>query len=188
MRIALINNGTNEPRSLLNLLTGNDVTEFSLEDAGSAFCGKYDLFVLSGSSRFPIMYNLDVLEPELALIRNCSTPLLGICFGAELLAVAYGGTLKDTGVKRKGLERVHTTVDHPLFGSMRAFDAFVAHRWIIDTIPDTLEILAHSETGPEIIRHRTKPQYGFQFHPERLPDETCGDELFASLIDHLGLR
>ncbi len=124
--------------------------------------------VLSGSSRFPITYNLEVLAPELRLIRECPSPLLGICFGAELIAVAYGGTLRDTGHKEKGIYDISVLVDDPLFLGKQSFRAYEAHRWTIDHITDDLELLASSAIGPEIIRHRTKPQYGFQFHPEKM--------------------
>lgn len=185
MRVALINNGTVEPERLRALLEGHLITEYSLEKASDALCGTFDLVILSGSSRFPIAYNLEVLSPELKLIRECSSPLLGICFGAELLAVAYGGTLRDTEHKEKGIYTITALVDDPLFQGRSSFEAYEAHRWVIDAVPNELELLASSLVGPEIIRHRNKAQYGFQFHPEKMCDETYGDELFRSLISLL---
>lgn len=186
MKVALINNGTNEPEKLLALLAGHEVTEYPLEQASDALCAAFDLVILSGSSRLPIAYNLDVLAPELKLIRECTSPLLGICFGAELLAVAYGGTLRDTEHKEKGIYTITALSNDPLFQGRDSFDAYEAHRWVIDTIPTELELLASSDMGPEIVRHRTKPQYGFQFHPEKMCDETYGDELFRSFLERVG--
>lgn len=40
-----------------------------------------------------------------------------------------------------------------------------------------------SKDGVEIIKHKQKIIYGFQFHPEMFPDQTQGDELFANLIN-----
>lgn len=187
MNVALINNGTKEPEKLLALLANDTVDQYPLERASEALCGTYDLVILSGSSRFPILYNLEVLQPELKLIRECTSPLLGICFGAELLAVAYGGTLRDTEHKQKGIYEITAVSKDPLFLARETFEVYEAHRWVIDTVPAQLELLASSQMGPEIIRHRTKPQYGFQFHPEKMCDETYGDELFASLLKQLGL-
>jgi GMP synthase (glutamine-hydrolysing) len=188
MHVALINNGTKEPEKLLALLTNDTVDQFPLERADEALCGTYDLVILSGSSRFPILYNLEILEAELKLIRECPSPLLGICFGAELLAVAYGGTLRDTEHKEKGIYEITAVIKDPLFLDREAFNVYEAHRWVIDEIPAELELLASSCMGPEIIRHRTKSQYGFQFHPEKMCDETYGDELFASLLKKLCLK
>ncbi|MDQ1299347.1 MAG: hypothetical protein QG636_15 [Patescibacteria group bacterium] len=187
MNVALINNGTREPEKLLALLANDTVDQFPLEQTNKALCETYDLVILSGSSRFPILYNLEVLEPEIKLIRECPSPLLGICFGAELLAVAYGGTLRDTKHKEKGIYEITAVSKDPLFLDREVFEVYEAHRWVIDTIPAEIELLASSCMGPEIIRHRTKPQYGFQFHPEKMRDETYGDELFASLLKQLGL-
>lgn len=188
MRVALVNNATNEPEKLLSLLADYEVTTFEMAEAEEILKGSFDLIVLSGSSAFPIMYNLDKVAPELRLIRETTTPLLGICFGAELIALAYGGTLRDLGTKISGVCPITATTDDPLFLGATHFDVYEGHRWVIDHIPDEIEVLATSPSGPEVIRHRTKPQYGFQFHPEKMLDETFGDELFHSLLDRLCLK
>ena len=187
MRVAIINNGTKEPEKLRTLLASHEITEFQLEEAADALSAPFDLIVLSGSSRFPIAYNLDAVTEELELIRKTGTPLLGICFGAELLAVAYGSTLIDTGHKATGIYNIDVTTADPLFEGRSSFDAYEAHRWSIGALPEELEELAHSPLGPEVIRHKTKPQYGFQFHPEKMCDETYGDELFRSFLTQVGL-
>jgi len=187
MRVALVNNGTKNSEKLHALLNRYEVVDYSIDDADQILSKQFDLIVLSGSSRFPIAYNLDQLTNELRLITETTVPLLGICFGAELLTVAYGGTLKDTGHTTKGILTVSAKAQASLFNGQEAFDVYEAHRWIIDTVPEELEVLACSETGPEIIRHKTKSQYGFQFHPEKMCDETYGDELFFALLTALGL-
>jgi carbamoylphosphate synthase small subunit len=42
--------------------------------------------------------------------------------------------------------------------------------------------LANSIEGIEIIKHKDKPIYGFQFHPEMFPNLSDGDELFANIV------
>lgn len=185
MRIAIVNNGTKEPEKLLALTADHEVATYGFERAGDVLRGNYDVVLLSGSSHMSVMNNLDRLSPELDLIRSCTAPLLGVCFGAELLAVAYGGSLRDTGHKEKGIFTVSILVDDPLFQGRTSFEAYEAHRWVVDTVPQELEVLASSDMGPEILRHRTKPQYGFQFHPEKMCDETYGDELFRSLLSRI---
>ncbi|MES2225426.1 MAG: gamma-glutamyl-gamma-aminobutyrate hydrolase family protein [Patescibacteria group bacterium] len=187
MNVAIINNGTKEPEKLLALLAGDIIEMFAPERVADALAGPHDLVVLSGSSHMSVMHNLDTLAPELALIRECTSPLLGICFGAELLTVAYSGTLRDSGHKEKGIYEIFVEGDAPLFAGRSAFEAYEGHRWAIDAVPPELEVLAFSAMGPEVIRHRTKPQYGFQFHPEKMCDLTYGDELFRSFLKEVGL-
>lgn len=183
MRVALVNNGTKEPQKLLELLSGNEVSVYETGRAAEALDGEWDLIVLSGSSRLSVLYNLDTLTPEINLVRQTSAPLIGVCFGAEVLAVAYDGSLLDKGHKEKGIYSVSAVVDDPIFAGEESFKVYGAHRWCIDRVPDELEVLASSAMGPEIVRHRTRPQYGFQFHPEKMCDETYGDELFRRVVD-----
>lgn len=182
MRIALVENGTKEARKLLELLAGNDVSRFALEDASRALESSFDLIVLSGSSRFPVAYNLESLTSELTLIRNSTVPVLGICFGCELITMAFGGTLKDLGVKEHGIRTICATRDSDFLNAGSCVEVYEGHRWSIDSVPAELEVLAESTTGPEIIRHCSRPITGFQFHPEKMVNETFGDELFKSLI------
>lgn len=185
MRIALVNNGTKEPDLLYDLLAGNEIATYASEDALGVLAASHDLIVLSGSSRYPIVYHLDDLSAELEMIRTTRTALIGICYGAELLTVAYGGTLRDTGHKDKGIYTVSPVIDDPIFGGKSAFDVYEAHRWIIDRLSSDLEVLAASTAGPEVIRHTTRPHYGFQFHPEKMCDQTYGDELFRSVLSRI---
>jgi anthranilate/para-aminobenzoate synthase component II len=57
---------------------------------------------------------------------------------------------------------------------------YEAHRWFIAKLSDVLITEAISECGPEIIRHQTLPQVGFQFHTEKFVYSTDGDELFQA--------
>lgn len=179
MRVALIENGTSEPFKLLEILKEHEVSVITLEDSLKALDHDFDLIILSGSSRFPIAYNLDILAPEIRLVRESSVPLLGICFGCELIAVAFGGTLRDLGEKQKGISTITVTDSKELFCGIETFEVYEGHRWAIDQLPETFKTLALSSFGPEIVKHRTRPIYGFQFHPEKMLRETDGDELFG---------
>lgn len=188
MSVALVDNGTNEPHYLLSMLRGYDVEVFPLEEADHVLTKKFDFVVLSGSSRFPIMYNLDVLAGELRLIRECTAPLLGICFGAELINVAFGGSLRDTGSKRHGLYELNTTeAGADRLGAHTTWKAYEAHRWVIDQVAQSLLVLAESASGPEIIVHESRPIYGFQFHPEKALSETDGEALFTVFLKDANL-
>lgn len=185
MRITLINNGTKEPEKLYALLKDHEVTTLTLEDSLQALSIPAELIVLSGSSRFPIAYHPHEVSAEIELIRTTATPLIGICYGAELLAVAHGGTLRDMGEKTKGIVTVNVVADPDLFSGRSSFDAYEAHRWSIDTVPEALVTLAKSDTGPEVLMRRDGLQYGLQFHPEKFCDQTFGDEIFNSLLARL---
>ena len=65
-------------------------------------------------------------------------------------------------------------------GIVRVFES---HRWVVDKLPETFDVLALSNDGPEIIKHKNLPLYGFQFHPENFVEESEGDELFLKILN-----
>ena len=184
MHIAIVNNAATKPDSLLRLLGKNTSQVFGYAESHLVEPAHFDLLILTGSSQFPIVYNREKLQAEIALIQRSNILTLGICYGCELIAVAFGSTLKDRGAfsQERAPFKIEVTSDNPIFLGHRDFMAYDAHRWTIDTLSSEIEVLARSTHGPEIIRHKNLPIYGFQFHPEKLPDETFGDELFAALV------
>ena len=187
MKVALINNGSHSPEKLLVLLRGHEVTVLDPKNAQGV--EGYDLVILSGSSRFPITENEWLLLPEIDLIKTTTAPIIGICYGCELIARAFGGSLVDHGEesKERDLVRIDVVSDDPMFGGRMAFDAYDSHRWVIASLPPGLRVLARSEHGPEVIRHTERLIFGFQFHPEKMVDESYGDEVFLTLLKSLTL-
>ncbi len=183
MRVAIVNNSGIPLENILNLIQ-SDAEVFGWQSVSLLDTQNFDLLILSGSSQFPIEYNREKLEGEIELIQKSTIPTIGICYGCELIAVAFGGKLKDRGEGTQERKPVLIKVreEHPIFQGQKEFMAYDAHRWVIDTLPDDLEILAESVHGPEVIRHKNRPIYGFQFPPEKMLNETLGDELFNEFI------
>jgi GMP synthase (glutamine-hydrolysing) len=98
-------------------------------------------------------------------------PVLGICYGHQLLAHALGGTV---GYNPKGREigttRVQLTAavaTDPLFADFPAeFTANVSHRQSIICLPDAAEVLAANDFEPCQAVRFSKTAWGVQFHPE----------------------
>lgn len=187
MRAALVNNGTKEPKKLLDLLRVHEVHIFDSSEVPALKPADFDLIVLSGSSRFPIIGNEELLQPEIDLIKTTTTPIIGICYGCELIAHAFGGSLVDHGEesKERALVCIEVVADDPIFGRRKEFEAYDAHRWVIASLPPTLRVLARSAHGPEVIRHTERLIWGFQFHPEKMVDQSYADEIFNTLVSEL---
>jgi anthranilate synthase/aminodeoxychorismate synthase-like glutamine amidotransferase len=109
------------------------------------------------------------------LIRRfgADVPVLGVCLGHQAIAVAFGGRVI------RALRPVHgktSTIDHDgvgLFaGVEQPFTAARYHSLVIDEqdLPAELEIVGRSREDGAImaVRHRTRPIYGVQFHPESI--------------------
>lgn len=100
-------------------------------------------------------------------------PLLGICYGAQLTADYYGGSVGKSEKREYGkatLER--HAVDDPFFANTSpSAQVWMSHSDTILRLPDGFEVLASTESIPiaafRAIRGRfAKPLYGIQFHPE----------------------
>ncbi len=120
-----------------------------------------------------------------------SLPILGVCLGHQSIGQAFGGKV----IRAKSLMHGKTSPIHHkgegLFKGMK--NPFTAARYhslavLEDTLPDVLEIQAWTEDGEIMgLRHKTRPIYGVQFHPESIATEG-GHQLLANFLDLAGVR
>jgi GMP synthase (glutamine-hydrolysing) len=124
--------------------------------------------------------NIKVIKQAIQLRK----PLLGICYGAEILALANGGALSKLREKVYGYNTVYVRKANPLTGTKRALKVFESHIFNISRLPSCFESLGYSKgCENEIIAHRELSLYGLQFHPECSVDD--GLQLLANFIRFL---
>lgn len=186
MKVLLIDNGTTLLQKLKALIPGEEIVhqpQGILEEDVANF----DLIILSGSKDLTVAYDSKHFKKEIELIQNTQTPLIGICMGCELVAIAFDGTVKRLDERHSGIREIVVISDNDNLGLRKGdvHKVYEGHRWIIDTIPNDFEVLAVSKGGPEIIQHNTRQIWGFQFHPENFVDQTAGDEIFLNLFSKL---
>jgi GMP synthase (glutamine-hydrolysing) len=133
-----------------------------------------DLVILTGSSALLAKPRTrELFQPEMDLVRKAKFPVLGICYGHQIIGSAFGAPMRDLGQMLRGYEKVSVVRKHPLFDGLPS-DLVVAesHRQELTKVPDEFQHLAQSTTSKvEVMVHQSKPIYGVQFHPERSNDE-----------------
>jgi GMP synthase-like glutamine amidotransferase len=108
------------------------------------------------------------------VIRQCKLPILGICCGHQLTAMAYGLTFARsmgwsdiTALEPSSWKpEIDTLQKDPLFhGVPNPFIAPQVHGWAVYTLPENYQALARS-TYLQSLKRTDKFLYGVQFHPE----------------------
>jgi GMP synthase (glutamine-hydrolysing) len=124
--------------------------------------------ILSGGKGNP--YEPLNLTANYVAMMNFDVPVLGFCLGHEILAVAYGGRIRKLAEPQtKSIPVTVTQPDDPIFAGLNVEDLSFRrrHSFQVAELPRDFVSLAESTVTPnEIIRHRDKPLYGFQAHPE----------------------
>jgi para-aminobenzoate synthetase len=118
-------------------------------------------------------------------IRRCRAPLLGVCLGHQGLGWVHGGRVERAPEALHGRVRPVEHDGSPLFaGIPRRFDAARYHSLCLRRpLPPELEEIAWDGDGVAMaLAHRTRPQWGVQFHPESIATEH-GRRLVANFHD-----
>ncbi len=153
---------------------------------------EFDMFILSGSPADLIERETDErYKGEMEFIRNTEKPVLGICFGHQLIGMAFGFK-----VRRMRDERVEWNKKEFML-KIKPFELcdkeeIMVEEYHMDEVIYTPElekvfdVLSSTENCKvQIIRHRRKKIFGLQFHPETDPDSKIkedGEEIIKNFI------
>lgn len=116
------------------------------------------------------------------LFLENNIPIFGICLGFQILALACGGTTKK-------MKFGHHGANHPVvetLGKKRVMITSQNHGFAVDeaSLPDCLEVTHRSlfDNSLQGIKHKSKPAFGFQGHPEASPGPHDIEIIFNDFI------
>lgn len=95
-------------------------------------------------------------------------PVLGVCYGAQLMASKLGGKVETSNKREYGRARLEATVPSALIGELgEKNQVWMSHGDTIMALPQDFHIVAQTESIPiAAFQHDELPIYGVQFHPE----------------------
>ncbi len=107
-------------------------------------------------------------------------PLLGICYGAEILALTLGGTIKKMDKPHDGIEEIEVIKPNPICnGKIRVFES---HSYLVSKLDNSFRQIAKSNRCKfEIFQYENHKIFGTQFHPEMSDDGKILLEKFVSI-------
>ncbi len=125
--------------------------------------------VLSGGPASVYAADAPMPAPDvLAFLCTGAPPVLGVCYGMNVLNVAFGGEVDRAAHKEFGPADVRITRMDPLLSiGGRSTRVWMSHGDRLSRLGADLDALASSDNSSyAAFRHRTRPVYGLQFHPE----------------------
>ena len=111
----------------------------------------------------------DVDSPKLdSQILDLDIPILGVCYGLQLLLSNMGGTITKGSVGEYGSMLIKHSSDNILFNNIpKELNVWMSHTDKVEKIPDTWRTLAISKNKIiSAVSHKEKSIYAVQFHPE----------------------
>jgi len=121
-------------------------------------------------------------DPE---IWSLGLPILGVCYGMQLMVQQLGGEVKRADRGEYGKASIH--IDDPTDLLTNVEDGstmWMSHGDSVTQLPNGFELLAHTENTPcAAIAHHERRLYGVQFHPE-VVHSTDGLALIRNFVYH----
>ncbi|MFD6423364.1 type 1 glutamine amidotransferase [Streptomyces sp. NPDC060198] len=170
-RVLVVNNGTLSLKQLRKRFEdlGSDTETVDAASVPARLGGRYQAIALSGTK--VRAYDSDYYRPLIDLVMNSGVPVLGICGGMQILAVAAGGSLVE-GPQRVGGYEARVDGEEPLFSFVKpTVTVFHRHTLYLREAPPGFRSIGRSELAPvEFLRSEDGRILGSQAHLEFRPD------------------
>ncbi|MFZ9596027.1 MAG: glutamine-hydrolyzing GMP synthase [Bdellovibrionia bacterium] len=130
----------------------------------------------SGAPRLP--------EGFLNYQLQSGVPVLGICYGMQLLVKSLGGSVRQAQVREYGRMVVCPTSESQFFQAEQAFSAWMSHGDETEKLPPGFQASALSASGSmAAMENAPRKIFGLQFHPEVTHTEN-GQSLLSRFLKH----
>jgi GMP synthase (glutamine-hydrolysing) len=121
-------------------------------------------------------------------IFDLNIPILGICYGFQVMAQALGGVVTQTGKSEFGRTELNLSEDSKLFSGLpNSFKVWMSHGDSVTTAPTNFISTANTKDAPIVAFENEDASFaGVQFHPEVLHSENGQEILRRWLIEIVG--
>lgn len=134
-------------------------------EVSDADLGRCEKVILSGRRK----NSKEINAANSRIVRQChgsGKPLLGICYGAEIIALTLGGSIRKMPAHVHGTTVVSVSDQNPLTDNKKSISVYESHGYCVARLPAVFRSLASSQYCDHEIFASGKT-YGTQFHPEK---------------------
>ncbi len=144
--------------------------------------------ILSGSPAS--VYSQDAPRPDPRLLDDLNCPILGICYGLQVVAADLGGEVQPSPSREYGYARLKILdSSSPLFlGLPPEIDVWMSHGDHVTVPPPGFNVTARSDDALNAFESLSKRIFGLQFHPEVAHTPLGGQVLRNFLVRVCGCR
>jgi len=176
-----VDNGSVYTKNLIDFLTEKKI-KFNYKKHNHVTLSEienFNSFILSGrrkNNQEMNALNSKIIQHAVSEQKN----LLGICYGAEILALTIGGTIRKKNTLEKGDQEITILKENPICtGIIKVFES---HNYEISRINNSMVSIANSKNCLyEMIQLNNNNIFGTQFHPEMSSDGQAIIDAFVSL-------
>ena len=142
--------------------------------------------VLSGG---PASVNSSKIPEFNSKLLKLNKPILGLCYGHQLIAQSFGGSISNSGKGEFGKAILEHKSDSPLWENISfPNQVWMSHQDSVTKCPDEFEVTAETKTGSlAAMKHRNRPIFTLQFHPE-VTDTSHGRTMLKNFVKACGVR
>ncbi|MFM8850284.1 MAG: glutamine-hydrolyzing GMP synthase [Cytophagales bacterium] len=129
----------------------------------------------------------DAGAPDIDLNQFGSLPILGVCYGAQLMAHKSGGTVLPSQIREYGRAKLSSVDHHVDLLKEISLDSqvWMSHGDTIASLPDQYEIIASTDSVKvAAFKKKAASVYGIQFHPE-VTHSLEGKNLLRNFVVHI---
>jgi GMP synthase (glutamine-hydrolysing) len=146
--------------------------------------GKPGAIILSGGPSSTS--DLDAPDIDFDLLKSYNVPVLGVCYGMQLLNIKFGGSVKSSKYREYGQAGLFPVTSEGLYSGISSeSQVWMSHSDTVDHLADNCKIIANNQHGTPVSLQWNDRFYGIQYHPE-VTHSHEGTKILKNFLDTAG--
>lgn len=146
--------------------------------------GKPGAIILSGGPSSTS--DADAPDIDFEKLKSYSVPVLGVCYGMQLLNIKFGGSVKSSNHREYGQASLFPTECTGLYETISAeSQVWMSHSDTVDNLADNCSVIAKNQHGTPVSLKWGEDFFGIQFHPE-VTHSHEGTQILKNFLSYAG--